>query len=177
MSVESSKADPADVHRAAKLLELRGSGDVHRRVAVERKLRELPDHVHAAAKAKTAAVPAAEEPGALDDALHAAKVIAEGTGIMPAHINGSVGRQGSNQPEDVEAVKVRLTFLGYDAGSDLDGLIGAIEKYQQAVVGIHPPDGRVDVGGKTIAALVAGSTKAAHPAPAARAKPADKGAA
>ena len=40
--------------------------------------------------------------------------------------------------------------------SDLDGLIAVIEHYQSEVVGLVPPDGRIDVGGRTLAALAAG---------------------
>jgi hypothetical protein len=45
---------PVEVQRAVKLLEMRGSGDPHRRLAVERQIKKLPAHVHAAAKAHLA---------------------------------------------------------------------------------------------------------------------------
>ena len=45
------KADDADVARARKLIEMRGTGDLHRQVAIERKIKALPPHIHAAAKA------------------------------------------------------------------------------------------------------------------------------
>jgi hypothetical protein len=49
-----SGPDPNEVARAKKLLEKRGTGDLHRKVAVEMKIKQLPDHVHAAAKAHSA---------------------------------------------------------------------------------------------------------------------------
>jgi hypothetical protein len=125
-----------------------------------------------AARMASKAKPA--EQSVLDKGLHAAKIIAEGTGIVPVRIRHSVGRGGSNQAEDLEAVKARLAFLGYDTGNSMDGLTSAIEKYQKEVVGIRHPDGRIDVGGKTIAALVSGTTKTTHKK-AAAAKPIDKG--
>jgi hypothetical protein len=42
----------AEVTRAVKLLQMRGAGDPVRKVAVERKIQQLPDHVHAAAQAR-----------------------------------------------------------------------------------------------------------------------------
>jgi hypothetical protein len=92
----------------------------------------------------------------VDGILHAAGTIATGIGLTPIHLRGSVGRGGKNRPEDVEAVHARLYFLGYESSPDLEGLVPAIERYQSRVVGIIPPDGRIDVGGRTLAALVAG---------------------
>src|SRR5262245_46234134 len=46
---EMSDLDPNEVARAKKLLQMRGKGDLHRRMAVEMKIKQLPDHVHAAA--------------------------------------------------------------------------------------------------------------------------------
>ena len=47
------KTDPdqAQVARAAKLLQARGTGDAHRQLAVEMKIKQLPDHVVAQARA------------------------------------------------------------------------------------------------------------------------------
>jgi hypothetical protein len=50
----SEKAHPDEVHRAVKLLQMRGSGDDYRKLVVERRIKELPDHVHAAAKTQLA---------------------------------------------------------------------------------------------------------------------------
>ncbi len=59
-----SDPDPKEVARAKKLLQLRGTGDLHRRVAVERKIKQLPDHVHAAAKGRAAPNGAADHKAA-----------------------------------------------------------------------------------------------------------------
>ena len=82
----------------------------------------------------------------------------------------SVGRSGGNLKQEVQYVQAllnihrqrqRLTAL------KLDGLAGpktieAIEEFQRNVVGIRPPDGRVDPGARTIAALEAPNDSAAR---------------
>ncbi len=50
MSDPRPPAGHAEVTRAVKLLQMRGAGDPVRKVAVEGKIKQLPDHVHAAAK-------------------------------------------------------------------------------------------------------------------------------
>ena len=69
---------------------------------------------------------------------------------------------------DVEAVQARLVFLGYATGPDMASLISTIERYQSDVVGLHPADGRIDVGGRTSTALANGDRATAHVAPARR---------
>jgi hypothetical protein len=102
----------------------------------------------------------------LEQVLHDAEKVAVGVGLLPVRISASVGRGGKNNSDDVETVQARLVVVGYATGPDMDGLIKAIERYQSDVVGLHPPDGRIDVGGRTIAALAGGTTAAAHVAPA-----------
>ncbi len=58
-----------------------------------------------------------------------------------------------NKPLDVLRIRARLLGLGYDVGEGLDGLAAAIAQYQGEVVGLKHPDGRVDPGGRTVAAL------------------------
>jgi Domain of unknown function (DUF4157) len=89
------------------------------------------------------------------------QLINEGVGLVgsafemlaPVAISGSVGRGGKNHQRDVLVVSRRLGQLGYPVGSDPDSFIAAIEKYQAEVVGLDPPDGRIDPDGQTIAAL------------------------
>jgi hypothetical protein len=74
-------------------------------------------------------------------------------GAGELELAGSVGREGMNQPVDVLRIRTRLLGLGYDVGEGLDGLAAAIALYQGEVVGLKHPDGRVDPGGRTVAAL------------------------
>jgi hypothetical protein len=74
-------------------------------------------------------------------------------------IQGSVGRGGKNRPEDVAGVRDRLAALGYPAADGIAELAAAISRYQAEVVGLKHPDGRVDVGGRTVKALAAGEGK------------------
>lgn len=87
-------------------------------------------------------------------------------------IRASVGRDGVNRPEDVRVVQEllnqhlrpplqRLTVDG-TAGPNT---IAAIEVFQQRVFNMAHPDGRVDPGGRTLAAL-SSSTSGATPSPA-----------
>jgi hypothetical protein len=78
-------------------------------------------------------------------------------------LSGSVGRGGANQKQDVILVQTslneHLNVLPGRRKIDTDGLVGpatiaAIKAFQQHVVGLRPPDGRVDPGGKTLARLV-----------------------
>ena len=55
MSNQHDGARPEHVDRAEKLLKMRGTGDHYRKVAVERKIRELAPDVHAAATARLSA--------------------------------------------------------------------------------------------------------------------------
>jgi hypothetical protein len=80
-----------------------------------------------------------------------------GTGVERPTIDGSVGRNGTNAPDDVMVVQRLLLEHGYDPGP-IDGLvgvrtIGAIEAFQRSL-GFTNPDGRVDPGGRTFTALV-----------------------
>jgi len=82
-------------------------------------------------------------------------------------ITGSVGRGGTNNYGDVVTVQ-RLLNQNIQKLSPIpilrtDGIVGpntiiAIEAFQRRVVGINPPDGIVDPGGKTFAKLT-GSDK------------------
>lgn len=83
-----------------------------------------------------------------------------------ANIGGSVGKGGVNDKADVELVQhllnaqvgaMGLPVLDED-GRIGDDTIGAIVRYQHMVLGIADPDGRIDVGGGTWKALVAGRT-------------------
>lgn len=75
-------------------------------------------------------------------------------------INGSVGRRGRNSPTDVRAVQGRLNdltrpprlFLKVD-GKSGPLTEGVIADFQRVVCGSANPDGRVDPGKKTLAAL------------------------
>ena len=49
--------DPKEVAHAQKLHEMRGTGDPYRKAAIEKKLKQLPPDVHAAAKAHAHAAP------------------------------------------------------------------------------------------------------------------------
>jgi hypothetical protein len=86
---------------------------------------------------------------------------------MASNIQKSVGRGGVNREADVNVVKAllneqldnlrRSTPLPLDGDAD-DATINAIEQFQRNVVGMTPPDGRVDPGGSTIRALRASDT-------------------
>jgi hypothetical protein len=70
---------------------------------------------------------------------------------------GSVGAGGKNAPEDVRLVQQLLVDRGEDPGA-VDGISGprtiaAIRAFQSRV--LANPDGRVDVGGRTIRELLA----------------------
>ena len=125
------------------------------------------------------AAPGAAEPGSettagerigdlVDDAKLVLELAATGIGLEELRIAGSVGRGGKNQPHDVAAVCARMLGIGYPPGSSLAELGAAIARYQGEVVGMSTPDGRVDPGGRTIAALRSGKQANAPAAPAAR---------
>ena len=91
-----------------------------------------------------------------------------------AEIKASVGKGGINDKADVALVQhvlnAQIAALGL-ARLDENGRIGdatnaAILRYQQLVLGIANPDGRIDAGGGTWKALVAGRTTAAPSSPA-----------
>src|SRR5258707_13885775 len=90
-----------------------------------------------------------------------------------SNIGASVGKGGINNKPDVMLVQkllnAQVQAMGLPA-LDEDGRIGdntnaAIVRYQQMVLGIANPDGRIDVGGGTWKALAAGSGVAAPPPP------------
>jgi hypothetical protein len=90
-----------------------------------------------------------------------------------SNISDSVGRGGANRPEDVRIVQELLNQHTSPPQQPLevDGAVGpktiaAIEAFQRNVVNMAHPDGRVDPGGRTFAAL-AGSSPAPSPAPSA----------
>jgi len=90
------------------------------------------------------------------------------------NIGASVGKSGVNNKADVTTVQHLLNAHVRAMGLpvlDEDGRIGdntndAISRYQQMVLHIANPDGRIDVGGGTWKALVAGTGVAPPPAPA-----------
>jgi hypothetical protein len=90
-----------------------------------------------------------------------------------ANIVASVGKNGVNQKDDVTLVQhllnAQVAALGLPPLVE-DGGIGdntnkAILRYQQMVLGSANPDGRIDPGGATWKALVAGQTAAQAPPP------------
>lgn len=91
---------------------------------------------------------------------------------MPS-ISASVGKGGVNNKADVTTVQHLLNAHVRAMGLpvlDEDGRIGdntndAIARYQQMVLGSANPDGKIDVGGGTWKALVAGRTVAPPPPP------------
>jgi hypothetical protein len=91
-------------------------------------------------------------------------------------INSSVGRGGINRPEDVRVVQDLLnkSSCAPTPALGVDGKIGpktiaAIEAFQKKVLLMSRPDGRVDPGGKTLAALSEDSSPKAPPVPAPKA--------
>ncbi len=137
------------------------------RLVAQKVLLQARASARPAATATTPSSPSRDaSPGRL---LRGPATTGTGSGQAPIRIRGSVGRGGKNQPEDVEAVQARLGYLGYECAADLDSLVPVIERYQSQVVRLDPPDGRVDVGGRTLASLVAGR-KSALVAPPARAR-------
>jgi len=91
---------------------------------------------------------------------------------MPS-ISASVGKGGVNNKDDVNLVQHLLNAHVRAMGLpilDEDGRIGdntndAIVRYQQMVMGLSDPDGRIDVGGRTWKSLVAGTGVTPPPAP------------
>jgi hypothetical protein len=87
-------------------------------------------------------------------------------------IRQSVGRNGSNRRDDVVVVQTllneHLDKLAPLRRLTADGVCGsltvtAITEFQRRVVGLTSPDGRVDPGGKTLAALNAGGRSSPSP--------------
>jgi hypothetical protein len=86
-------------------------------------------------------------------------------------IGASVGRSGLNRAEDVKVVQALLNQhiaelspllpVGVSGTCDAQTIL-MIEEFQRRVLSIEEPDGRVDPGGRTIAALNSG-TGAATP--------------
>lgn len=87
--------------------------------------------------------------------------------VAVSNISGSVGYKGTNNPADVKLVQ-QLLNKKINAGLVEDGdcgklTINAIAKFQQNVVKLAKPDGRIDAGGKTWQAL-SGNTTTTPPA-------------
>jgi hypothetical protein len=82
-----------------------------------------------------------------------------------AKITGSVGKGGRNLTTDVTRVQQLLNehmaSLGLPSlivdGANGPNTIGAIGRYQKLALGMRLPDGRVDPGGRTWKALIAGT--------------------
>lgn len=77
-------------------------------------------------------------------------------------LQGSVGRNGQNRPEDVKQVQHYLNFAGESL--TIDGLAGpatiaAIERFQRGVAGLSRPDGLIEPGRSTWKALRAFADK------------------
>lgn len=73
-------------------------------------------------------------------------------------ISGSVGIRGNNRPEDVKKVQTLLNRNGVSPALREDGIAGnktnnAIKWFQERIVKMRIPDGRVDPNGKTWRAL------------------------
>ena len=91
---------------------------------------------------------------------------------MPG-ISGSVGKGGVNNKADVTTVQhllnAQVGALGLppldENGRIDDNTNNAIAAYQRMVLGMAKPDGKIDVGGGTWKALVAGRSVAAPPPP------------
>jgi hypothetical protein len=81
------------------------------------------------------------------------------TGDWAIELTASVGRGGSNLPGGVDAVVSRLRQLGFDTGDLLEGVAAAIEAYPRDRLQFQHPDGRIDPGGRTQAALKADGGK------------------
>jgi lysozyme len=82
-------------------------------------------------------------------------------------INATVGIGGANAPDDVREIQ-RLLNARANAGLAEDGVIGpatiaAIKQFQATLPGVAVPDGRIDPGGPTDAALVGGAAAAGKP--------------
>lgn len=88
-------------------------------------------------------------------------------------ISGPVGRNGTNAPDDVKAIQALLNRHAPVAGfgkMSVDGrpssqLLKAIVMFQKSM-GMRSPDGRIDVGGRTLKALMARPVAKPAPAPA-----------
>ena len=85
------------------------------------------------------------------------------TGTMTAlqQLSASVGQGGTNRTGDVQLVQhlINAKMPISMARLQEDGICGAdtimaIMIYQQRALGMNPPDGRVDVGGRTIGSLL-----------------------
>lgn len=92
---------------------------------------------------------------------------------MTATISNSVGRNGRNVSSDVrtiqELINGHIGQLTPLRPLVVDGRIGsatifAIEEFQRRVVHMSQPDGRVDVGGRTLAALNGSNSGGQQPA-------------
>jgi hypothetical protein len=92
-----------------------------------------------------------------------------------SNLSASVGKGGVNNKSDVTIVQHLLNAHVRAMGLpilDEDGRIGdntndAILRYQQMVMGLANPDGRIDVGGRTWKSLAAGTGVTPPPAPSA----------
>lgn len=93
---------------------------------------------------------------------------------MAKKISGSVGKGGKNSAPDVRVVQDLInSHLGKITPIQrlvVDGDVGkktiaAIEEFQRRVVGMRRVDGRVDVGGKTMKALLGESSRPKRGAP------------
>jgi len=83
-------------------------------------------------------------------------------GLFMARIRLSVGRRGANRPDDVTTIQNLLNAhvpgMQHQTALEVNGrfdrtLIEAITRFQTQVMQMMSPDGRVDVGGRTLAAL------------------------
>jgi hypothetical protein len=154
--------------------------DIDKAIAHQEIEPDVPADVDVAA-APAAAAPAPHAPPAgpaigeeihhlVDDAKLVLELAATGTGLKELRIAGSVGRGGANQRHDVAAVCARMLGVGFPPGTSLTELGATIARYQAEIVRMPHPDGRIDPGGRTLAAL-----RGANHAPAPAAAPAPAG--
>lgn len=109
--------EQTQVRRAAKLLEKRSSGDTHTRIAVERKLKEMPEHIVAKAKAHGA------KPAAHKAPAHKAPATTDADGgvtFEPLEINVTP----ADQAQYSNAAGLAMTSIG----REVDRFIEAVQK-------------------------------------------------
>jgi hypothetical protein len=141
--------------------------DIDKAIAHQEIEPDVPPGVDVAPAPAPAAGPSVgEEIGhVVDDAKLVLELAATGTGLKELAIAGSVGRGGKNQRHDVAAVCARMLGVGFPPGASLAELGAAIARYQAEVVRMPHPDGRIDPGGRTLAALRRANHAPAAPAP------------
>ncbi len=91
-NMTDTKVDDAEVARARKLIQMRGTGDnLHRKIAIERKIKALPPHILAATKADKPAAAHVTKPAAKAKASAPAKKTALPDDYAALHPELSLG--------------------------------------------------------------------------------------